>query len=267
VIHGKTGKFLSCLLPGRDDKTTQVNVDRQQIAPQCCSSTDGTCTRFIDSNDDSGCLAGFSDTKDAPSYLTPFTYGQTAALCASLDLTLCNQSCVDTGCAYNYHPVYSNLPCPEPPPPPPLSPPPIPELGIAILAGDSDNVASFCLWPGDEAVTSAVGRAEWPNPLRSGIAAQCCTSGEQLSPIGCRRKAKPDGSPSTSDDDCIAGVLDLRPSAPPSTFKNMTYGDTVAKCASLNLVLCLQSCSGTGCAYNGHPVYSDLPCPFDRLPQ
>ena len=53
------------------------------------------------------------------------TYGQAAATCASFGLTLCTASCFNTGCSYNSHPVFSQLPCPNPPPraPPPVPPP------------------------------------------------------------------------------------------------------------------------------------------------
>merc|ERR1712087_597621 len=153
---------------------------------------------------------------------------------------------------------------PSPPPPSPLSPPPpqIPASGIAILAGNSEtNNASFCLWPGDEAVISAT---DWPISQRSDIAAQCCKQSAQPARDDCRRRATSSGEQSTSKDDCIAGVLDIRPSFPPGNFKVMTYGETVTKCASLALTLCDQSCYGKGCSYNGHPVYTGLPCPFPR---
>jgi len=41
----------------------------------------------------------------------------------------------------------------------------------------------------------------------------------------------------------------------------MTYGEAKATCAAKGLVMCKQSCSGKGCWYNQHPVYTDKPCP------
>jgi len=134
-----------------------------------------------------------------------------------------------------------------------LSPPTvIPKEGVAILVGNSaDNDVLFCLWPGDEAVTSSVGRAEWAK--FEGIAAQCCTSDRPVTE-DCRRAATATDTNIKFNDDCVAGVTTE------STFTPMTYGETVAKCSSLGLVLCHQSCAGRGCAYNLHPVYSGLAC-------
>merc|ERR1712176_1096733 len=174
------------------------------------------------------------------------------------------------GCAYNYYPVYSGLPCPFarppsspplPPPSPPSSPPVvIPERGIAILKGNSQtNEALACLWPGDESVTSTIGRNVSQQLRFTDIAAQCCAR-DQLGKDACRRKANADGSESTSSEDCIAGRF--RSNTNP--FEEMTYGETVAACAAMGLELCDQSCDGEGCSYNVYPVYSGLPCPFAR---
>jgi len=184
------------------------------------------------------------------------TYGDTVAACEARGLVLCHQSCFDLGCGYNNHPVYTGLPCPVAPPPP--SPPsprgePIPQNGIAILAGDNAVAETlFCLWPGDEAITSSVGLEPSRELVRTTIAAQCCAS-DQPVPDDCRRRALDDGSPSDSNADCIAGIN--------AGFVEMTYGDTVAACEARGLVLCHQSCFDLGCQYNKHPVYSGLPCP------
>merc|ERR1719222_1890774 len=194
------------------------------------------------------------------------TYGDTVAACEARGLVLCHQSCFDLGCQYNKHPVYSGLPCPSagasPPPSlpaPPSLPPaePIPQDGIAIVAGDREEVETlFCLWPGDEAVTSSVGQEPSREMRRTDIAAQCCAS-VQPDPVDCRRLALDDGAPSTDEDDCIAGKWRRTG----STFVAMTYGETVAACDARGLVLCHQSCYDLGCQYNQHPVYSGMPCP------
>jgi len=76
------------------------------------------------------------------------------------------------------------------------------------------------------------------------IAAQCCarTTGT------CRRFPIGGG--------CIAGPSGNQ--QPPIT--PMTYGENVAKCEALGLTMCEQSCAGTGCYYNRHPVFTSIPC-------
>jgi len=113
-------------VPGAD---TQMRYP--VIAAQCCEKETGACRRWVGRNDDEGCIAGFS-SNTAP-FVTPMTYGETAAKCESLGLTLCERSCKNAGCYYNRHPVFTKLPCAEPPasppafgarsPPPPPSPP------------------------------------------------------------------------------------------------------------------------------------------------
>jgi len=147
------------------------------------------------------------------------------------------------------------------------------------LAGDSAEInVLFCLWPGDEAVTSATERIEWPPPLfgrfspvftaQPQIAAQCCAPSTLQTPHSgdCRRRATRDGSASGTDDDCVAGQSPEAAFAPdgrafpPRALERMTYGDTVARCGALGLRLCRQSCAHQGCFYDMHPVYSALPC-------
>ena len=157
------------------------------------------------------------------------------------------------------------------------------------MAGYTQEIkVLFCLLPGDEAITTAEGRATWPPPPGSSypqhwaahpeIAAQCCAASNTPNagasnfsdaphgnssmpdPGNCRRRATPEGLASDTDEDCVAGASHARVSLP--TFKAMTYGDTVAKCEALGLGLCNQSCVYQGCYYNMHPVYSGLPCPL-----
>jgi len=204
------------------------------------------------------------------------------AACADKNLQLCEQTCKDKGCFYNNHPVYSALECPwsQPaPPPPPLPPKPpsmpstsIPDTGIAILDGrgfswDVEKDVLFCLWPGDEHVTTSEGILNLADPLavklrNKRIAAQCCKPPDVDDKDSCRRRAKPDGGYSEDNDDCIAGVYNKNPSQ--STFVEMTYGEAVAACADKNLQLCEQTCKDEGCWYNSQPVYTSLACPEER---
>merc|ERR1712060_1004457 len=112
------------------------------IAAQCCASDQPVpvdCRRRAldngapsDSNDD--CIGGFN------AGFVEMTYGDTVAACEARGLVLCHQSCFDLGCQYNKHPVYSGLPSL-----PPAEP--IPQDGIAIVAGDREEVETlFCLW-------------------------------------------------------------------------------------------------------------------------
>ena len=84
-------------------QTTAGTGQFNTIAAQCCKS-DGTCHRSIEN---SGCVAGHSKNEG----LTPTTYSQAVAMCEEHGLELCTQSCRNTGCLYNRHPVWTALPC------------------------------------------------------------------------------------------------------------------------------------------------------------
>lgn len=115
----------------------------------------------------------------------------------------------------------------------------IPAAGVQVLAGHLKNPTQLaCLLPGKDDETTSLA-----NFKRKSIAAQCCTvSG------GCRRSIAGTG--------CIAG----RSARPAPYIKTMTFAENAAECISLGLQLCSQSCAGTGCNYNEHPVYSRLSC-------
>ena len=135
----------------------------------------------------------------------------------------------------------------------PTAPPPtstIPSTGIAILDGNAAGKPTlFCVWPGDDQVTSSTQVEGAPQMDRPRIAAQCC-SGPGTSNNVCKRRI-------TNNNDCIAGL-----STGAGTITEMTYQQTVDKCDSLGLQLCEHSCRGQGCAYNSHAVWSKLPCPW-----
>lgn len=125
-----------CLKPGMETVThtfqvpgASTSMRHDIIAAQCCTAS-GECRR---KDDDGVCIAGFSSNV-AP-YIAAMTYGETAAACATRGLQLCDQSCQNTGCLYNRHPVFTSKPCPtksplspSPPPPPPSTPSPLTEL-------------------------------------------------------------------------------------------------------------------------------------------
>jgi len=287
VFYGDKEKQLFCLGPGhegvtsyRDDRldfTPPADAPGNEgIAAQCCTSG-GACRRRAtanggESSSNNDCVAGMVSKNN----FQTMTFFDTKAMCEDRGLQLCSKSCAGSGCYYNSHPVYTGIPCktvevspsppsppppsPSPPPPPPSPPPPIiPPNGVKVLAGDLAGVnqkALFCLGPDDEDVTSFTDKGlEKPPRYRDNIAGQCCTSGGD-----CRRRATKDGGPSNKNKDCVAGAVEL------NDFRKMTYGDTKTMCEGMGLELCGQSCSGQGCWYNHHPVYSNLPCTEDSPP-
>ena len=139
---------------------------------------------------------------------------------------------------------------------------------------DSDELQSegilYCLWPGDEAVTSSLDLTPPYNATGvtyQTIAAQCClpagdgeSNGINTPQDVCRRRPTPSGGNSGLNDDCIAGYGgegDITP---------FTYAETKHFCDSLGLDLCQQPCTGTGCNYDAFPVWTGLPCPNKPLP-
>ena len=79
--------------------------------------------------------------------------------------------------------------------------------------------------------------------------AQCCTTGGE-----CRRTVGVAGQ--NDDRDCIARKGNKNDCARITAY---TYAETVSRCATLELVLCEQSCAGKGCDYNQYPEYSSVP--------
>ena len=77
------------------------------MATQCCEPANGTCHRFLDTNDHDGCIAGHG----MQAQVSPMTWQEAANKCHSIGLTLCDQACVGEGCGYNANPVWTNLPC------------------------------------------------------------------------------------------------------------------------------------------------------------
>jgi len=111
VLAGREGTLVTCLQPGVDDITTTADYGRQIIAAQCCDPVGGACRRNVGSNDDEGCIAGFSGEDGDGSGVTQYTWSAAYAKCDSLGLELCETNCGGTGCYYDYHPVYTKLPC------------------------------------------------------------------------------------------------------------------------------------------------------------
>ena len=116
-------------------------------------------------------------------------------------------------------------------------------------AKDETGGALFCLWPGDDAVTSAedlgAGLAKSIDKLSPTIAAQCCT----VEGVCRRTVSEVDGSCIGGEGHHIGHPRDTHYLTP------MTYAQAVGRCAGLGLVMCNRSCVGEGCNYNEHPVW------------
>jgi len=129
-----------CLRPGMESVTSvddvagaSTQMRNPQIAAQCCERDTGECRRYVGTNNNAGCIAGFSSFS-RPTNIELFTYGEAVSKCESLGLTLCERSCRHMGCFYNRHPVFTKLPCDAPPsaPPPPLPTPSSPPASLAL---------------------------------------------------------------------------------------------------------------------------------------
>ena len=106
-----------CLTAGEASSTELPAVPSglkcKQIAAQCCTSG-GACRRRstpsgLYSSSDDDCIAGAGRVGNECA-IRPSAFGQAAAKCASLGLSLCLQPCTGFGCDYKY-PVYTALPC------------------------------------------------------------------------------------------------------------------------------------------------------------
>lgn len=153
---------------------------------------------------------------------------------------------------------------PSPPHPPPVL---IPFGGVAVLNGDapgrtafnSTSAILFCLYPGDEAITDPTQLGIGVPTPKSRIAGQCCTEAQE-----CRRRPLPNGD-ENGNDACISDFSSPRGN-PKGEIRPMTFGEVKTYCAGLGLGLCRQSCRGTGCQYDRHPVFTGVPCPYAAPP-
>ena len=108
VMDGGAGKFANMTCADTQDITQVESVDGEMmnIAAQCCMPDDEkvrACRRYVGEDDDAGCIGG------KPPRAT--TYHQAEQLCEDAGLVMCEQSCADTGCAYNGRPVWTSLRC------------------------------------------------------------------------------------------------------------------------------------------------------------
>jgi hypothetical protein len=99
-------------MPGADDGKVAwpgSGLPRDSIAAQCCTAA-GVCRREVDGH----CVAGHSNQLNGA--IQEFTYAKMEEFCTANGLEVCKQSCAGKGCYYNYHPVFSSLPCTSPSP-------------------------------------------------------------------------------------------------------------------------------------------------------
>lgn len=115
---------------------------------------------------------------------------------------------------------------------------------------------AFCYGPEDADRTDVNGvtvTGRQYSGYRAVIMAQCCTTSGT-----CRRRW-----PGNSNSDCVAGISGS------SSQQPFTWSENKEWCETRGLTLCSKSCSGTGCSYNRHPVYTGILCaplPSDNPP-
>ena len=125
-----------------DPAATTHNGTR--IAAQCCDGS--TCKRKT-GEDATSCITGHANHDSGATRFQQTTWAEASHRCALFGYTLCNQSCVGTGCGYNYLWVWSSRLCPLPPPLPPSpsmpppSPPPLASLPTTSSAPPSPPVS------------------------------------------------------------------------------------------------------------------------------
>ena len=122
IVRGDGTGDIQCLKPGQEDDVLMspwpnAGDEIRYVAIQCCvegSTNDEGCRRFTgtESNVDT-CVAGLANAGG----IKAFTYSGAVAKCTTLgsevgkDLRLCSQSCAGKGCAYNFQPVLTTIPC------------------------------------------------------------------------------------------------------------------------------------------------------------
>merc|ERR1712110_121506 len=82
------------------NQTTVGSGNFATIATQCCEA-DGTCRRYVDTNDNDGCIAGHSRKVSPQGSIQAMAYAKARASCSALGLQLCTTSCAGKGCLYN----------------------------------------------------------------------------------------------------------------------------------------------------------------------
>ena len=118
--NGNPGFESSYCVESTQAYVTGTDGESYPIAGQCCDSSGG-CHRYISTNDDDGCISGWSrialdytieDGFNATTSLgVTFTYDELEAFCASKDLQTCTANCAGTGCYYNLNPVWTGNTC------------------------------------------------------------------------------------------------------------------------------------------------------------
>ena len=106
--NGNPGFESSYCVESTQAYVTGTDGESYPIAGQCCDSSGG-CHRYISTNDDDGCISGWSrialdytieDGFNATTSLgVTFTYDELEAFCASEGLQTCTANCKgSTGC-------------------------------------------------------------------------------------------------------------------------------------------------------------------------
>lgn len=122
---------------------------------------------------------------------------------------------------------------------------PFPANGIQVIDGSSGKDV-FCAK--DPKLTHA--------PTGKVIAAQCCVKLDQR-PVGASSKDVCRRYQHHSRTDCIGGNAKTGSGF---SLRTMDFRQNYEECEARGLQMCEQSCSGRGCYYNNHPVWTNIEC-------
>ena len=304
VVNGNGDGGYFCLMPENADATTVGDVPGASstssfstIAGQCCAAGNSptSCRRQIDGE----CVAGNSKHVEPRGSIYPATYDHLYGYCAHHNLEICEQSCANTGCGYDLHPVYTSIPCggggatpPTPAPIPTPVPAPTPEGGGEGGGGEGGGGNGGGEGGGGEGGGDdggGEGGAPTPAPTRIPASGVKVVNGNGDGGYFCLMPENADattvgdvpGASSTSSFSTIAGQCCAAGNSPTSCRRQIdgecvagnskhveprgsiypaTYDHLYGYCAHHNLEICEQSCANTGCGYDLHPVYTSIPC-------
>lgn len=107
VIDGKNGNVLECVTDPAATTTSVASIlGGTTIAAQCCT-LDDDCKRYVDTNNDEGCIAGYN----TQGRLQATTYSAAYSECAARGMQLCDKPCNGQGCYYDHAPVWTRTAC------------------------------------------------------------------------------------------------------------------------------------------------------------
>ena len=183
----------------------------------------------------------------------PLTSTQSTGTCSNTCIYAWDGACDDGGPSSSFSICTHGTDCGdcgsrgESPPPTPSPPPPsvpFPARGVIVMDGGWGVFPSeTCVTDPDERLLTSPGRN-----VPTSIVAQCCEDDGT-----CRRFVG-----SNSQSDCISGHGMVSGGG----VRAFSYTEAWWACESRGLRLCDGPCSGTGCYYDGLPIWSRRECPL-----